>query len=210
MAADGNRQRAGSRDLGQFDRHAADGSRHPAKQDAGRPLADARDPGDAARPLDDRPGRGVRPSCRLSRFIAVAAAWTWLMLVFGMSSRWRRRTWRGDQSHHGTPLPPTGTLALPFLLPGMLSSVLLGAGSPPFVAWLSLVSYRDVRNACQYSVYPALQWMHIDTREGASLGCRDLPDRHHHPDRVGALPLARRPGQLRPPDRQALQNDGND
>lgn len=31
---------------------------------------------------------------------------------------------------------------------------------------MSLVSYRDVRNAWQYSVYPALQWMHIDTGEG--------------------------------------------
>ena len=29
---------------------------------------------------------------------------------------------------------------------------------------------------------------------GASRGCRDLPDRRHHPDRVGAVPLARRPG----------------
>ncbi len=63
----------------------------------------------------------------------------------------------------------TSTLALPFLLPGMFNSVLLGAGSPPVVAWLSLVSYRDVRNACQYSVYPALQLMHIDTREGPFL-----------------------------------------
>jgi hypothetical protein len=63
----------------------------------------------------------------------------------------------------------TGTLVLPFLLPRMFNSVLLGASSPPFVAWMSLVSYRDVRNACQYSVYPALQWMHIETREGPIL-----------------------------------------
>ena len=44
--------------------------------------------------------------------------------------------------------------------------MLLGAGSPPFVAFLSLVSYRDVRNAWHYPVYPFLQWMHIETGEG--------------------------------------------
>jgi hypothetical protein len=47
--------------------------------------------------------------------------------------------------------------------------VLLGAGSPPFVAWLSLVSFRDVRNAWCFPVYPALQWMQLHTGEGALL-----------------------------------------
>ena len=46
-----------------------------------------------------------------------------------------------------------------------MNSVLLGAGSPPFVTWLSLVSYRDVRNAMHYPVYPGLQWMQINTQE---------------------------------------------
>ena len=44
----------------------------------------------------------------------------------------------------------TGAGFLPFLLPSRWASVLLGAGSPPFVAWLSLVSYRDVRNALHF------------------------------------------------------------
>ena len=61
----------------------------------------------------------------------------------------------------------TGTLALPFLLPRVLNSVLMGRLTP-LVAWLSLVSYRDVCSACQYPVYPALQFMHIDTRRGLS------------------------------------------
>jgi hypothetical protein len=45
--------------------------------------------------------------------------------------------------------------------------VLLGSVAPPFVTWLSLVSYRDVRNASHYLTYPFLQWMHIGTGEGA-------------------------------------------
>ena len=59
----------------------------------------------------------------------------------------------------------SGVLILPYLLPAKMNSVLLGAGSPPFVTWLSLVSYRDVRNAVHYPVYPGLQWMQINTQE---------------------------------------------
>ena len=43
---------------------------------------------------------------------------------------------------------------------------------------------------------------------GPDLGCRDLPFRHHRPRRVGALPLARCPGQYRPSDRPAQQEVG--
>jgi ABC-type Na+ efflux pump permease subunit len=57
-------------------------------------------------------------------------------------------------------------LVLPFLLPGRFNSVLLGAGSPPFVGWMALVSYRDVRAALHYAVYPPLEWMGIGTGEG--------------------------------------------
>jgi hypothetical protein len=57
-------------------------------------------------------------------------------------------------------------LALPFLLPAGFNSVLLGAGSQLFVGWISLVSYRDVRAALQYAVYPPLAWMGIGTGEG--------------------------------------------
>ena len=99
--------------------------------------------------------------------LLVVAAWTWLLLVFGMSSSIAAKDKAAVANRFmGLFYFTTGTLALPFLLPRVLNSVLLGAGSPPFVAWLSLVSYRDVRSACQYSVYPALQFMHIDTREG--------------------------------------------
>jgi ABC-type transport system involved in multi-copper enzyme maturation permease subunit len=57
-------------------------------------------------------------------------------------------------------------LALPLLLPARFNSVLLGAGSHLFVGWMSLVSYRDVRAALHYAVYPPLEWMGIGTGEG--------------------------------------------
>jgi ABC-type transport system involved in multi-copper enzyme maturation permease subunit len=57
-------------------------------------------------------------------------------------------------------------LAMPFLLPVRFNSVLFGAGSHVFVGWMSLVSYRDVRAALHYTVYPPLEWMGIGTGEG--------------------------------------------
>jgi hypothetical protein len=57
--------------------------------------------------------------------------------------------------------------AVPSLLPARLNSVLLGSGSMPFVSYLSLVSYRDVRAALHYTAYPPLQWIKIATGEGA-------------------------------------------
>ncbi len=99
--------------------------------------------------------------------LVVVAAWTWLMLVSGMSLSVAPKDMAASTNRTvGLVYLTTGTVALPFFLPRMMNSVLLGASSPPFVAWMSLVSYRDVRNAWQYSVYPALQWMHIDTGEG--------------------------------------------
>jgi hypothetical protein len=56
--------------------------------------------------------------------------------------------------------------ALPFLLPAQFSSVLLGAGSPPFVLWLTQFSNRDLRNMMQYSAFPLLSWVGIKTGEG--------------------------------------------
>jgi ABC-type Na+ efflux pump permease subunit len=56
--------------------------------------------------------------------------------------------------------------ALPFLLPAGLNSVLLGAGSPPFVIWLAQFSYRDLRNAIEYPAFPLLNWVGIKTGEG--------------------------------------------
>jgi ABC-type transport system involved in multi-copper enzyme maturation permease subunit len=98
----------------------------------------------------------------------VLAAWTWFMLAFGLSIAMKAKDAGATSSSSlGLLFLLTGAGILPFLLPSQSSSVLLGAGSPPFVAWLSLVSYRDVRNAWRFPVYPALQWMHLETGEGA-------------------------------------------
>jgi hypothetical protein len=100
--------------------------------------------------------------------VLVLAAWTWFMLAFGLSIAIKAKDAGATASSSlGVLFLMTGAGILPFLLPSRSSSVLLGAGSPPFVAWLSLVSFRDVRNAWRFPVYPALQWMHLDTGEGA-------------------------------------------
>ena len=99
----------------------------------------------------------------------------------------------------------TGAGVLPFLLPTRLASVLLGAGSPPFVAWLSLVSYRDVRNALHFPVYPALRWIHLDTGEGPLWVAATCLIGIIVPAVGGSLPLVLHPGPLRPTDRPPLK-----
>jgi ABC-type Na+ efflux pump permease subunit len=108
----------------------------------------------------------VHPAAYLVSLL-VAAAWTWMMLVFGISSSiWAKDMAATTGKTMALVFGTTGTMILPFLLPPRFNSVLLGCGSPPFLAWLSLASYRDLRNGGQYPVYPALQWMEIDTHEG--------------------------------------------
>jgi ABC-type Na+ efflux pump permease subunit len=96
------------------------------------------------------------------------AALIWFMLAFGIYIS------IGAKDMAATTGPTmalvfllTGAGVLPLLLPGRINSVVLGAGSPPLVAFLSLASYRDVRNAWHYPVYPFLQWMDIATDEGS-------------------------------------------
>jgi ABC-type Na+ efflux pump permease subunit len=99
--------------------------------------------------------------------VVVTAAWTWFFLVFGMYVALAAEDMAASTSRTlGLMFLTAGTLALPFLVPARWSSVGLGAGSPPFVVWLSLVSYRDVRAAGRYAVYPHLQWIHLTTGEG--------------------------------------------
>ena len=78
----------------------------------------------------------------------ITAAWTWLFLVFGLHVSLTAKDMGTSTSRTlGITLLTTGSLILPFLMPGHWNTVGLGAGSPPFVVWLSLVSYRDVRAA---------------------------------------------------------------
>ena len=99
--------------------------------------------------------------------LLLLAALIWFMLAFGITISVGAKDMAAVTGPTmGILFLLTGSGALPFLLPGRLNSVFLGAGSPPFVAFISLVSYRDIRNACHYPAYPFLQWMNIATGEG--------------------------------------------
>jgi ABC-type transport system involved in multi-copper enzyme maturation permease subunit len=108
----------------------------------------------------------IHPLGFLLALLAVAA-WTWLPLVFGLvvSVRAKNPAESPGWALSAVMLPICSGF-LPFVLPARLSSVLLGAGSTPFVTWLSLLSYRDVRAALHYSAYPHLAWSGIATGEG--------------------------------------------
>jgi ABC-type Na+ efflux pump permease subunit len=94
-------------------------------------------------------------------------AWTWFCMSIGLLVALRSGGAATSSSAMLNLLGlPIASLALPYLLPARLSSVLWGAASWPFVTWLSLLSYRDVRAALEYPVYPHLQWIALYTREG--------------------------------------------
>jgi hypothetical protein len=100
--------------------------------------------------------------------LAELTAWTWFCMVIGLLAALRSRAALAASGASLNLLGlPLGSMALPYLLPARLSSVLWGAASWPFVTWLSLVSYRDVRAAVTYPVYPHLQWIALRTGEGA-------------------------------------------
>jgi ABC-type Na+ efflux pump permease subunit len=60
---------------------------------------------------------------------------------------------------------PMISAAIPFLLPARFSSVLWGAGSTPFLASLSLVTYREIHYSLQHPLDPfqAAQWIGLRT-----------------------------------------------
>jgi hypothetical protein len=102
-----------------------------------------------------------------------------LTLLSLVSSTWFFMAWavRGALRAKGLPNATNSSLFLvlflicsgflPFLLPIKLNSVLLGVCSPQYVSWMAQLSYRDVRNLLYYPAYPHLQWIGIDTGEGA-------------------------------------------
>jgi ABC-type transport system involved in multi-copper enzyme maturation permease subunit len=92
---------------------------------------------------------------------------TWLFLSFGSRASVRTRT-LDEGASHGVFLAVflLATGVLPVLLPRQFSSVLLGAGSPSLVYWLSLASYHELHLALPGASYPTLQWLGINTGEG--------------------------------------------
>jgi hypothetical protein len=98
--------------------------------------------------------------------LAALAGWTWCLLALGLLISLRSKDLvTANNTNFGILFATIAAGLLPFLLPRWLSSVLWGVGSPPYVAWLSLLSYRDVYAAVHHSVYP-LSWAGIDTGEG--------------------------------------------
>jgi hypothetical protein len=60
---------------------------------------------------------------------------------------------------------PLGSAVLPFLLAGPLGSVVWGALSPPFLLWLVLVSWREMRSSFREPSYPFLVWISTTLRD---------------------------------------------
>jgi ABC-type Na+ efflux pump permease subunit len=99
--------------------------------------------------------------------VLVLAALTWFMLTFGL------RISLAAKDMAAVTGPTTGLVflacglgVLPLVLPGRWNSILLGAGSPPFALWMSLVSYRDIHIAWHQPSFPLLKWLHIASNEG--------------------------------------------
>jgi ABC-type transport system involved in multi-copper enzyme maturation permease subunit len=110
--------------------------------------------------------------------ILVQAASTWWLLTMGTLSavrsieRAERDGGRGDsvavaasRGLGGMLLLPLGSAVLPFLLAGPLGSVVWGALSPPFMLWLVLVSWREMRSSLREPIYPCLAWIGTTLRD---------------------------------------------
>jgi ABC-type Na+ efflux pump permease subunit len=115
----------------------------------------------------------IHPLGYLAAVLEMAAT-TWFFLAWGTLASVRAKdlaTAAGQSTRLAMLLGFSGIV--PLLLPGRLNSVLLGAGSSPFVSHISLVSYRDVRAGLHFAAYPPLQYwtgfprIRIATGEGA-------------------------------------------
>jgi len=108
----------------------------------------------------------IHPLGYIALVIELAAS-TWFFLARGTLASVRAKdlaTATGLSARLAILLTFSG--AVPMLLPARLNSVLLGLGSLPFVSYLSLVSYRDVRAALHFPACPYLPWIGITTGEG--------------------------------------------
>ena len=74
----------------------------------------------------------------------------------------------------GSPCSWSFSGAVPMLLPARLNSVLLGTGSLPFVSYLSLASYRDVRRLAFHGIPPFAMDRNRHRRGGGSGSSRHV------------------------------------
>ena len=99
--------------------------------------------------------------------VLVTASWTWFFLMAGMLAALRAKDLRVSANVTMTTFfLPVVSSALPFLLPAGLKSVVWGAGSTPFLAWLAMASNRELRGALHDPVYHPLHWFKLNTGEG--------------------------------------------
>ena len=104
----------------------------------------------------------IHPLGYLAATLTLASS-TAFYVMFGLMAA-ARATDRGAASAGvGSLILPIQTGILPYLLPAGFNSVAWGVGSTPFVAFLSMVSYRELHGIFQQPVYPALQWIKLDT-----------------------------------------------
>ena len=131
--------------------------------------------------------------------LLVVAAWTWLMPgASGISvsiTLGRRTRRRANLSLHGAPFDLLATGTLRFFFPSFLPRMFKFPGPSeqqlaPFVAMLDVACVLPRRP--QRLPILGLPGLAMDAHRhsrGAYLGCRYLPDLHHHPRRVrGFLP----------------------
>jgi ABC-type transport system involved in multi-copper enzyme maturation permease subunit len=98
----------------------------------------------------------------------VTAASCWFFLNIGMLASVKATDLaRAMNPSSGLYFLITGSVAFVYLLPSRLGSVLWGAGSAPFAAFLSLASYRDFHDGVTHSAAPVLQALNIHSGEGA-------------------------------------------
>jgi ABC-type transport system involved in multi-copper enzyme maturation permease subunit len=91
-------------------------------------------------------------------------------VLFGLMAATRAEARSSASAGVGMLILPIQSAILPFLLPVGLNSVLWGMGSTPFVTWLSMVSYRELRGMFEQPVYPALQWIKLETAGSPLMG----------------------------------------
>ncbi len=91
------------------------------------------------------------------------------LAALGVSiSMWSRDRGQATGRVLGPLMLSLGLSALPFIVPGM-ASVLLAAGTMPFLTWVSLVSYDDVHTAIRSGAIPQFAVIGIRSGEGARI-----------------------------------------
>jgi hypothetical protein len=93
---------------------------------------------------------------------------TWALVALGTYASLVSKDQEGASNRTMLPVlvlvfSPLAALASPWL-----ATVLLGAVSPPFLGWLALFSYRDLRGAVEHGAWSSTAMMGMETGEGVA------------------------------------------